>query len=226
MIRVLIADDNPVIRSGLAGLLDVEDDVEVVAQAATGREALLLARRAPPHVALLDVRMPVMDGLEAAGPLSELCRVLMLTYAEDAEIVTSAIRAGAAGYLVHGTFTPEDLVRAVRDVHAGRNPVSPSVAPALFAAVRAGEHAPGSASGDPALPNVGPAGVAAAARLTERERDVLDLVARGLSNADIAGELWLSEKTVKNHLNRTYAKLGVTTRAEAIATWLGTARSP
>lgn len=224
MIRVLIADDNAVIRSGLAGLLDVEDGIAVVAQASTGKDALHLARTHLPHVALLDVRMPVMDGLTAAGPLSELCRVLMLTYADDAEIVTGAIRAGAAGYLVHGTFTPEDLVRAVRDVHAGRNPVSPSVAPALFAAVRDGD-APGSGPDDDgrALAGVGPARVSSAAGLTDREREVMDLVARGLPNQGIAERLFLSEKTVKNHINRAYAKLGVGNRAQAIATWLGTA---
>lgn len=210
MIRVLVADDNPVIRSGLAGLLDISDRIRVVAQASTGKEAVALARQHRPHVVLLDVRMPVMDGLEAAAELVDIARVLMLTYAEDAQIVGRAVRAGAAGYLVHGRFTPDELVQAVQDVHEGRTALSPAVAPALFEALRDGT-GPGGAS----MPH-------AQSRLTEREVEVLDLIAQGLSNTEVAQRLYVSAKTVKNHINRAYGKLGVTTRAQAIAAWLGT----
>ncbi len=214
MIRVLIADDNPVIRGGLSGLLALQDDILVCGEAGTGKDAIRVAKSKLPHVVLLDVRMPVMDGLEAAGPLSEIARVLMLTYAEDADIVTSAIKAGAAGYLVHGRFEPDELARAIRDVHEGRSFVSPAVAPALFDLVRNGDHTP-----------PGPASAGSAGGLTERETEVMNLIAKGLSNSRISAELYISEKTVKNHINRAYAKLGVTNRAEAIAAWLGTAVS-
>ena len=173
MIRVLLADDNAVIRSGLASLLALEPDLEVVGEAANGREALTLARERHPDVVLLDVRMPLMDGLEAAGELSGNRRVLMLTYAEDAAIVTAAIKAGASGYLVHGRFTPAELADAVRAVHAGHNVVSPAVAPVLFEALR-GE------GGDGAPAVAIPAGDRG---LTEREAEVLNLMAKGLSNA-------------------------------------------
>ncbi len=215
MIRVLLADDNPVIRSGLASLLALEPDLEVVGEAANGREALSMARERHPDVVLLDVRMPLMDGLEAAGELAGNRRVLMLTYAEDAAIVTAAIKAGASGYLVHGRFTPAELADAVRAVHAGHNVVSPAVAPVLFEALR-GE-------GDAAAVVATPAGDRG---LTEREAEVLNLMAKGLSNSEIAGELFLSAKTVKNHINRAFAKLGVTSRAAAIAAWLGTDGRP
>lgn len=213
-IRVVLADDNAVIRSGLASLLGLEDDLEVVAEAGNGREAVALVREHRPDVVLLDVRMPLMDGLEAAGQLAGEVKVLMLTYAEDAAIVTRAIRAGAAGYLVHGRFTPAELADAIRAVHGGHNVVSPAVAPALFEALR----------GEPDAAGPGPSQVADHG-LTEREAEVLNLMARGLSNTEIAGSLVLSGKTVKNHINRAFSKLGVTSRAAAIAAWLGTDRA-
>jgi DNA-binding NarL/FixJ family response regulator len=212
MIRVLVVDDNPVIRGGLAGLVDLEEDMAVVGQAGTGRDAVAKVRSHLPHVVLMDVRMPVMDGIEAASLIADRARVLVLTYAEDVEIVARAIRAGARGYLVHGRFTPEELADAIRSVHAGGTHVSPAVAPTLFDLVRTGA-TPSSSH---------PAAGAATDRLTEREVEVMDLIATGRSNADIASLLFLSEKTVKNHINRAYAKLGVSTRAEAMAAWLGT----
>lgn len=213
-IRLVLADDNAVIRSGLASLLGLEDDLEVVAEAGNGREAVGLVRRHRPDVVLLDVRMPLMDGLEAAAQLAGEVKVLMLTYAEDAQIVTRAIRAGAAGYLVHGRFTPSELADAIRAVHGGHSVVSPAVAPVLFDALR----------GEPDRAGPGPSQVADHG-LTEREAEVLNLMARGLSNTEIAGSLVLSGKTVKNHINRAFSKLGVTSRAAAIAAWLGTDRA-
>jgi DNA-binding NarL/FixJ family response regulator len=207
VIRVLLADDNPVIRHGLAALLQTCEGVVVVGQASNGREAIQLAERLEPDVVLLDVRMPVMDGVEAAGPLSRRARVMMLTYSEEEELVCGAIRAGASGYLVHGRFQPEDLERALHDLVGGGTVLSPSVAGIVFEALR---RAPGRIDEEE-----GPLS------LTEREREVMHLLTQGRSNGDIAERLFVTEKTVKNHINHIYAKLGVSSRAEATATWLG-----
>ena len=133
MIRVLIADDNAVIRQGVRALLtSAADDIEVVGEAATGREAIDQAELLQPDVVLLDIRMPVMDGVKAAERLSGQCKVMMLTYSDDEPMVAGAIRAGAHGYLVHGRFEPDELTRAVRDLADGKRIVSPSVAPVIF----------------------------------------------------------------------------------------------
>jgi DNA-binding NarL/FixJ family response regulator len=214
MIRVLIADDNAVIRQGVRALLTASaDDIEVVGEAATGREAIDQAEALRPDVVLLDIRMPVMDGVKAAERLSDHCKVMMLTYSDDEPMVAGAIRAGAHGYLVHGRFEPDELTRAVRDLAGGKRIVSPSVAPVIFELVARGEnHEPASRrdSGPDAL--------------TEREREVMTSISRGRSNRDIAAELVISEKTVKNHIRAIYDKLGVGSRAEAMAVWLGIER--
>jgi DNA-binding NarL/FixJ family response regulator len=209
MIRVLIADDNAVVRVGVASLLEASGEVEVVGQAANGQEAVALAERHRPDVVLLDVRMPLLDGVAAAALLARGAKVLMLTYAQDAAVVADALRAGATGYLVHGYFEPGDLLGAVRATHAGEAALSLPAASAAVAALRAQPR--------PAPPDH------LAAGLSAREREVMDLIARGLSNHDVAAELVLSDKTVKNHVNHIYAKLGVRTRGEAIAAWLGVA---
>jgi DNA-binding NarL/FixJ family response regulator len=154
----------------------------------------------------------VLDGIAAVPLLARDARVLMLTYAQDADTVAEALRAGASGYLVHGSFEPADLLGAVRATHAGEAALSPPAASAAVAAL----HAEPRAAALP-LPDHSTSGLSA------REREVMDLIARGLSNQDIAAELVLSAKTIKNHVNHIYAKLGVRTRAEAIASWLGVA---
>lgn len=212
MIRVLVVDDNDVIRSGLSALIATIPDIEVVGEAATGREAIERTDALDPDVVLLDVRMPVMDGVTAAGPLSERTRVLMLTYADDPDVVAGALRNGASGYLVHGTFGPQELARCIREVAGDRTAVAPEVMPALLEALRS--DAPASA------PQLGLR--AGGHDLTEREAEVMDAIARGRTNGQIAEELFLAEKTVKNTINRIYSKLAVTTRSGAIARWIGT----
>jgi len=212
MIRVLVVDDNAVVRRGVAALLGAADDIEVVGEAADGKEGVRLARELAPDVVLCDVRMPVMDGVAAAEAMARRTRVMMLTYSEEEDQVAAAINAGASGYLVHGRFEPDELERAVRDLAAGRSVLSPAVVPIVFDALRrsAGE-SPTRAGNDPT-------------ELTGREREVMNLLCTGRSNREVAEALFVSEKTVKNHLNRIYAKLGVTSRAEAIARWLGVAK--
>lgn len=211
MIRVVVVDDNDVIRSGLRAVLSTTDDIRVVGEAATGREAIERSDDVNPDVVLLDVRMPVMDGVTAAGPLSERAAVLMLTYSDEPEAVAGALRNGASGYLVHGHFRPADLIRAVRDVAAGRPAVADEVVPTVLEALR---------SGTPARPAVGLR--AGDHPLTPREAEVMDAIARGLTNVEIADRLHVAEKTVKNNINRIYAKLQVDSRSEAIACWVGT----
>lgn len=206
MIRVLIADDNAVIRQGLAAVLASSGDIEVVGDAATGRQAIERAADLEPDVVLLDVRMPVMDGVAAVGSLARSTKVLMLTHAEEPEIVTSAIRNGAVGYLVHGQFEPAELAGAVRAVARREAVLSPAAVEAMVVALQSGD--PVSVPDQPDHD------------LTDREAEVMDHIARGLSNAEIAGELFLAEKTVKNHINSIYTKLAVTSRAQAIVLWI------
>src|SRR5919204_1253026 len=209
MIRVLLVDDNAIVRRGIASLLAESMQIEVVGQAADGREAIARAAETKPDVVCLDVRMPVMDGVAAAGPLSEKSKVLMLSYSDEQHLVTGAIRNGAAGYLVHGRFEPDELEARIKAVAAGEMVLSPAVTPAGFEALR---RAP-AAEADSDQDGLG--------SFTAREREVLNLLARGRSNSDIAQELFITNKTVKNHLSRIYEKIGVHSRAEAIALWLG-----
>lgn len=210
MIRVLVVDDNEVLRRGVVSLLELAEGIEVVGEAGNGKDAVALASDLDPDVVLLDVRMPIMDGIAASAALSKAAKVMMLTYAEDEERVAAAIKAGASGYLVHGRFTPDELERAVKDLHAGRNVLSPSVVSIVFDVVKDSDATPTS-NGPGAL--------------TEREAEIMNLLAQGLSNGVIATQLFISEKTVKNHINRIYAKLGVRSRAEAIAAHLGVSRA-
>ncbi|MFF3019259.1 response regulator [Streptomyces sp. NPDC057939] len=218
-IRVLIADDNPVVRAGLAALLAATDDLRVVAEARDGREALSLTRRHNPDVILLDVRMPGVDGISALPHLVPLAPVLMLTHSREADTIRETLLLGAGGYLVHGEFTADDLIRAVRDVRAGRAHFSTSAATTLLEDLRSSSQPQRNmASSTERMHNSVPYG------LSSRETEIMDLIASGMNNQQIAGACFISEKTVKNHINRIFAKLRTTTRSEAIARWLGTAR--
>jgi DNA-binding NarL/FixJ family response regulator len=210
VIRVMIVDDNQVIRRGIAALLAEADDIVVVGEASDGREALRVAAETKPAVVLLDVRMPLMDGVEAAASLSKSARVMMLTYSESEELVTGAIRAGASGYLVHGQFDGDELASRIRQLAAGETVLSPTVVSTVFEALRRTPGSPDEADGP--------------ASLTAREREIMNLIAQGLTNAEIAEQFVLSEKTVKNHVNHIYTKLGAGNRVQATAIWLGTVR--
>jgi DNA-binding NarL/FixJ family response regulator len=196
VIRLLVVDDHPVVRAGMVAVLGEETDFEVVGEAANGAEALALVPRLAPDVVLMDLRMPVMDGAEATARITRLPsapRVLVLTtYDTDADIVR-AVEAGARGYLLKDAPTGV-LADAIRRAARGETVLAAPVA-ARLAERRRG----------PARPD-----------LTLRELDVLRLVARGLSNADIGRELFIGEATVKTHLIRTFAKLGVDDRTAAV----------
>jgi len=204
MIDVIVVDDNPVVRAALSSYLDSTDEARIVGEAADGISALQLAQRVRPQVILLDYRMPIADGLSVVTALSSYGAVLVLTSDESDELITQMLYGGAQGYLVHGQFDPADLLRAVRAVAAGQGWLSPEAARAAVAALRTG-------------PKAGETGLIE--ELTDREHDVLNLLSLGLSNAAIAARLWLSEKTVKNHLHRAFAKLGVASRSEAMVAW-------
>ncbi|GHH40533.1 DNA-binding NarL/FixJ family response regulator [Streptomyces candidus] len=277
-LRILIADDNPVVRAGLTALLDAREDIHVVAEATDGQEALAAAERSRPDVVLLDVRMPGVDGISALPHLAKVAPVMMLTYSSENEVVQEALRLGAGGYVVHGEFTADQLVAAVRDLQAGRAYFTTSAQNALLAHMRADRHEGGTATAGAhplpdglgtayttAVPHGGrtttaqnsgghgwepPVSSSKSSRqtasqvqpvvahyssrhtrstvnkrqfgLSSREVEVMDLIAAGMSNQQIAVTCFISEKTVKNHINRIFAKLHSASRSEAIATWIGT----
>ncbi|MFF4358482.1 response regulator [Streptomyces sp. NPDC001604] len=277
-LKVVVADDNPVVRAGLTALLSGRADITVVAEAADGRQAYEAARRHQPDVILLDVRMPGVDGISALPYLVQIAPVVMLTYSRESEIVQEALRRGAGGYLVHGEFTADQLVTAVWDIKEGRAHFTSTAAGALLEQLRQGQgglplpEGLGSATayedespvhphsstqhpvppvdlGEPPTststissknlsqvqPHMGQSSsgwssgrpMAAPDRtrfqLSTREAEIMDLIASGMNNQQIAATCFISEKTVKNHINRIFAKLHSTSRAEAAAKWLGTA---
>jgi DNA-binding NarL/FixJ family response regulator len=285
-LRVVVADDNPVVRAGLRVLLSGREDLQVVADASDGREAYEVAQRYRPDVVLLDVRMPGVDGISALPYLTRLAPVMMLTYSREDAVVHEALRLGAGGYLVHGEFTADQLVGAVRDIKAGRPYFTASASSALLLYLRgSGEEsgpgprpplprgtdfadAPGGRAGAGSTSRHGEAagpspytqgrsapsaaerghpgapggrrqplhtsvsmrsegrsagGVPGSETLSSREREIMELIASGMNNTQIAATCFISEKTVKNHINRIFAKLQVTSRGEAVAVWLGTA---
>ncbi|MEV6312989.1 response regulator transcription factor [Streptomyces sp. NPDC051840] len=273
-LRVVVADDNPVVRAGLGVLLTGREDIEVVAEAVDGRQAYEMAVRHRPDVVLLDVRMPGVDGISALPHLVKVAPVMMLTYSRESEIVHEALRLGAGGYLVHGEFTADQLVQAVRDTKSGRAHFTATAANALLAHMRQGDSprtAPlpdglgsaltaGAPHGAPAhtpvrqpvqqppppaarhsppaqglsqmQPIVGQSSQGSDAQgaansgqhgLSSREVEVMQLIASGMNNQQIAATCFISEKTVKNHINRIFTKLHSGSRSEAIARWLGTA---
>jgi DNA-binding NarL/FixJ family response regulator len=206
MIRVLIADDQALVRAGFRALLDAQDGIDVVGEAADGREAVHLAGALAPDVILMDIRMPVLDGLAATREISlhrrlDPVRIVILTTFELDEYVFDAIRAGAAGFLVKDT-KPSDLIDAVRVVAGGEALLSPSVTRRLIEefATRAKE----------------PPSSAALEELTDREREVMALAATGLTNEQIASRLVVSIATAKTHVSRAMVKLGVRDRAQLV----------
>ena len=205
MIRVLLADDEAIVRAGLRMLLSDEPDLEVVGEAADGHEAVRQVARLEPDVVLMDARMPGLDGIGAATAIAADHpggRVLVLTTFDEESLVDRALRAGVAGFLLK-VSPPEQLLDALREVAAGRGLLDPAVVPRVI-----GRYAgsPRARPRDPALD-----------RLTAREAEVLALVGRGLSNAEIAARLFLGETTVKTHLGRALDKLELRDRARAIA---------
>jgi DNA-binding NarL/FixJ family response regulator len=206
VIGVVLADDQALVRAGFAALIDAQDDMQVVGQAADGAEAVTLVREHRPDVVLMDIRMPGVDGLSAtrtivADPALADVRIVILTTFELDEYVFEALRAGATGFLVKHT-EPAELIRAVRMVASGDALLSPSVTRRLIAefADRAKE---------PPVSNRLDA-------LTDREREVIAVVAQGLSNDEIAAKLYLSPATVKTHVNRAMAKLAARDRAQLV----------
>ncbi|MGH3815170.1 MAG: response regulator [Pseudonocardiaceae bacterium] len=212
MIRVVVVDDQPLVRAGIVMLVNAEDDITVVAQAADGQEALTQIRAQRPDVVLMDVRMPGTDGVAATRAVVEegltaqsgqpIGIIILTTYHID-EAVYAALRAGASGFLLKDA-APAEIVNAIRSVVAGEAWLDPAVARRLIDefAARPEPHTPTPAE---------------MAQLTPREREVLSLMARGLSNADVATELFISEATVKTHLARVMMKLGVREKAQAVA---------
>lgn len=206
-VRVAVVDDSAVVRAGLLAILGLDDGVVVVGEADNGHDAVALVRRTRPDVVLLDVQMPRRDGISAAREISDEAAVVMTTFTETPQVVHDALAAGAVGYLVHGTFEPEELVVAVRAAAAGSGVFG---RPALEA-LRAGR--------PPTRPDRSGYG------LSRRQEEIMDLISAGRSNTDIALALFVAEKTVKNHVNHIFARLGVRTRAEAVALWLGGTRA-
>ncbi len=206
MISVLIADDQALVRGGLRMIIESQDDMRVVAEAENGAEAVASARRSEPDIVLMDIRMPELDGIAATLQLTERgpanTRVLMLTTFDEDQLVYEAIRAGASGFLLKSA-PPARLAEAVRVINAGEALLAPSITRRLVEDfVR--------------RPPPGQTAAAALPELTEREREVLALVARGLSNAEIAAELVVSEATVKTHVNRLLGKLDLRDRVQAV----------
>ena len=206
-IRAALADDQPLVRDGFRAQIALVDDIDLVAEATTGAEAIEVARSCRPDVLLMDVRMPVMDGIEATRRITsdERCggvRVLVLTTFDRDEYVYAALRAGASGFLLKDSL-PEDLFAAIRLIAAGDALLAPGVTRRLIAEfVRR-----------PETPRARPAELA---RLTNRERDVLGLIAQGLSNSQIAAGLVVSPATVKTHVSRILAKLAARDRAQLV----------
>jgi DNA-binding NarL/FixJ family response regulator len=206
VIRVALADDQSLVRAGFAALLDAEDDIEVIGEAADGHEAVGVARRTRPDVVLMDIRMPGLDGIEAtrriaSDPGLSPTHVVILTTFDLDEYVFEGIRAGAAGFLVKDT-DPAELIRAVRVVAGGEALLSPKITLRLI-----GEFASRSrmVAATPGLDS-----------LTAREREVVTLIAAGLSNDEIAGRLYMSTSTAKTHATRAMAKLGARDRAQLV----------
>lgn len=205
IIRVLLADDQRLIRDGIASLLTIQSGLEIVGTAVNGEDALQLALELKPDVILMDIRMPEMDGIEATTQLLQRlpdCRVLMLTTFDDEEYIVKALRAGAVGYLLKD-LPPADLAQAVRLAHAGIFQLDPSVAGKLVGAIDTASTPKNSSSTTDTFD------------LSLREREVLKLLASGATNQEIADELIISLGTVKNHVSNILGRLGLRDRVQA-----------
>lgn len=203
-VRTLVVDDQRLMRDGIASLLSIQDGVEVVGTAASGQEALELAQKLQPDIILMDVRMPVMDGVTATAKLRSIlpdCQVLMLTTFDDEQYIIDALRAGAAGYLLKDIPAP-DLAQAVLAAHRGISQLDPVAIHKIVASLT-----------QTALPNSAPSEVSV--DLTGREIEVLRLIARGATNREIASHLIISEGTVKNHISSILGSLGLRDRTQA-----------
>ena len=208
MITVLVVDDQPLVRQAVRDIL-TDGGVRVIGEASNGREAVRAAAETAPDVVLMDIRMPELDGIAATeqicvGPSGGTTRVLILTTFEEDEYIVAALRAGASGFIGKGA-EPEDIVRAVRTIHLGESLLSSAATRALIERF-VQQHTPGDAVWEEA----------ALARLTVREREVLLLVARGLTNQEIAVELVISPHTAKTHVNRIMTKVGARDRAHLV----------
>ncbi len=205
MTRVLIADDDHLMRAGLVELLTADPDIEIAGQASTGREAVEQTRRLAPDVVLMDVRMPDLDGIAATRELARTApeaRVLILTTFEEDDYVFGALRAGASGFLLKRT-RPEDLIAAVHTIAAGDSLLSPSVTRRVIDRMAQ-------------QPTPELAGHAKLDGLTPREREVLQLIARGMSNREIAAALVVEESTIRTHVKRILMKLNLRDRVQAV----------
>jgi DNA-binding NarL/FixJ family response regulator len=207
VIRVLVADDQAAVRGGFAALIDAQDEMQVVGEAVNGREAVDLARRTFPHVVVMDIRMPVLDGLEATRLICEdpnlaRIRVLVLTTFDLDDYVYGALRAGASGFLLKDA-PPRELLHAIEVIAGGEALIAPKITSRLIAEFAARR--------DPTEPPP------ALAELTDRERGILRLIARGLSNEEIAGELIISPLTAKTHVSNILRKLECRDRAGLVA---------
>jgi DNA-binding NarL/FixJ family response regulator len=204
MIRILIADDQPFFRQGLADLLDLEEDLEIVGQANHGQEAIALTQQLQPDVILMDVRMPVCDGVEATRDIHQRfpwIRILVLTTFDEDEYIWQSLQAGALGYLLKSTPSHE-LATAIRTLHQGYSQLGPTIAPKVFAQI----NPPAPTENDYLH------------WFSKRELGVLTLLAEGKNNREIAETLYLTEGTVKNHITRILGQLGVRDRTQA-ALW-------
>ena len=211
-IRLLIVDDNFIARRGLRSFLETQPDMFVAGEASTGFEALDMARTTNVDVVLLDIKMPRMDGITATRELLKICpecKLLILTVLDEPSFLAKALLAGAVGYLIYGRFTPEDLVRSIRKVKIGETAFIPAVPPLLLRILKKIPEPSGSYENSNAL--------------TSRELEILKYIVLGDNNLEIAKELAIEEKTVKNHINNIYSKLGVTSRQDAV--WLVTGKT-
>ncbi|MBN1320821.1 MAG: response regulator transcription factor [Thermoleophilia bacterium] len=213
-IRVLIVDDHQVVRQGLRIFLELHDDIVVAGEASDGRMAVDMVRRLAPDVVLMDLMMPGLDGVGATAEITAMqveTRVIALTsFAEDSQVFP-AIQAGASSYLLKDV-SPDELVDAIRAAHRGEPRLHPDVARRLMEAMRASQPVPGRPSAGPARQSDASASIAG--DLTEREREIIRSVAQGKSNQEIAGQLFISEKTVKTHISHILAKLGLKDRTQ------------